>query len=202
MNTDMEQHELEQEIYLMPHHQEVNPSASPCWEEDQVPSDQWDIEILRDNLEEEMHNISFNKSHHRVVQSRRFSTLNDHTSLAQFEEWLVMSDVHKIQQHSEATRAYPEATSSSVRFLIAENKQIVKEIQMTKKGGALNTTSTWVELKKAILDEVLSLDKVMRALFSKFGTMHKEVFHLNRWQQRCARRARIMLNVHVFVDDM
>ena len=29
-------------------------------------------------------------------------------------------------------------------------------------------------MKKAILDEVSSLDTVMRALYSKFGNMHKQ----------------------------
>ena len=62
--------------------------------------------------------------------------------------------------------------------------------------------STQEELKKEILDEVLSLDIVMRALYSKFGTMHNAVIHLNGWQQRCARRARILSNVHVVVDYM
>lgn len=29
MDMDMEQQELEQDIHLMPHHQELNPPASP-----------------------------------------------------------------------------------------------------------------------------------------------------------------------------
>ena len=43
---------------------------------------------------------------------------------------------------------------------------------MAKQGGDLVTMSARVELKKAILDEVLSLDTVMRALYSKFGIVH------------------------------
>ena len=54
-----------------------------------------------------------------------------------------------------------------------------KELQTAKQGGELFTTSTQAELKKEILDEVLSLDTIMRAMYSKFGTMHKAVFHLN-----------------------
>ena len=34
MDTNMEQQELEKDIDLMPHHQEVNPPASPCPEEE------------------------------------------------------------------------------------------------------------------------------------------------------------------------
>ena len=77
---------------------------------------------------------------------------------------------------------------------------MAKELQMAKQGGELITTSAPVELKKVILDEVLSLETVMRALYSKFGTMHKVIIHLNGWKQRCARRARIPLNVHTVVD--
>lgn len=57
-------------------------------------------------------------------------------------------------------------------------------------------------MMKEILDEVLSLEIVMQALYSKFGTMHKAVFHLNGWQQHCVRRAHILANVHVVVDYM
>ena len=42
----------------------------------------------------------------------------------------------------------------------------------------------------------------MQALYSKFGTVHKEIIHLNGWQQRCARRPRILANLHATIDDM
>lgn len=79
---------------------------------------------------------------------------------------------------ADATIAYAKSNSLSVRFLIVENERMA-ELQMTKKGGELVTKSTQAELMKEILDEVLSLDTVMRALYSKFGTVHKAVFHLN-----------------------
>ena len=59
MDMDMEKQELKQDIDLMPHHQEVDPPASPNLEVEQVPSDQGDNEIPRDNLEGEMHNVLF-----------------------------------------------------------------------------------------------------------------------------------------------
>jgi len=77
-----------------------------------------------------------------------------------------------------------------------------KEIQKTKQGGELVTASAQAGLNKEILDKVLSLDTVMWVLYSKFGTVHKAAVHLNGWQQRCARRARILSNVHVVVDYM
>ena len=107
----------------MPHRQEVDPPASLDLEVEQVPSDQDDTEILGDQPEGEMHNISFDESQHRVVQSHRVSTLDDHTSPAQFKERVIVSDVRKHPAAlDDATRAYVEATSSSVRFLIAENE--------------------------------------------------------------------------------
>ena len=119
----MEQQELEQDIDLMPHHQEVDTLASPDLEVEKVPSNQGNTKILGDNLEGEMHKIAFDESQHRVVKYRRVSTLDDHTSLAHFEELVIMSDVHKHPATlGDATRAYDEATSSSVHFLISENE--------------------------------------------------------------------------------
>jgi len=57
MDMETEQPKLEQDIVLMPYHQEVNPPASPALEVEQFSSDQGDTEILKDNMEEEMHNI-------------------------------------------------------------------------------------------------------------------------------------------------
>lgn len=79
---------------------------------------------------------------------------------------------------------------------------MVKELQVAKEGGDLVTMSTWAELKNAILDEVLSLDIFMWALYSKFGIVHQAVIHLHKWQQRCVRRARILKNIHAVVDSM
>jgi len=93
-----------------------------------------------------------------------------------------VTDVHKHPAALvDATRVYAQATSSSVCFLIAENEWMAKEPQVFRKGGDFVTMSTRAELKKEILDELLSLDVVMRALYSKFGTMHQAVIHLNEW---------------------
>ena len=44
------------------------------------------------------------------------------------------------------------------------------------------TTSAQSELKKVILDEVSSLEIVMQAFYSRFGTVLKAVVNLNDWQ--------------------
>ena len=93
LDTDMEQRELEHDIDLMPHNQEIDLPASPHPDDEKVSNDRGGNEILGDQLEEEMHNISFDKSQHRVVQSCRVSTPNDHTSPVKVEERVIMSDM-------------------------------------------------------------------------------------------------------------
>lgn len=119
----MEEQELEQDIYLISYHQEVDPPASLDLEAEQVPSDQADTEILGDNPKGEMHNISFDEAKHRVVQYHRVLTPDDNTSPTQFEERVIVSNVCKHPASLvDATRSYVEATSSIVRFLIVENE--------------------------------------------------------------------------------
>ena len=75
---------------------------------------------------------------------------------------MIVSDVRKHPVAlADATRVYVEATSSSVHFLIAENEQMNKELQMTKQGVELLTVSARAELKKETLDEVLSLETII-----------------------------------------
>jgi len=77
-----------------------------------------------------------------------------------------------------------------------------KELQVDKQGGYLVTMPARAELKKAILDELLSLHIVMRELYSKFSTVHQAVVHLHGWQHRCVRRAHILKNMHAVIDNM
>lgn len=62
--------------------------------------------------------------------------------------------------------------------------------------------SIQAELKRAILDDVLSLDIVMQALYSKFSTVHQAIAHLHDWQHQCVRRAHILKKIHAIVDNM
>ncbi len=117
----------------MPKGLEVTPLDSSDLGVEQVPSDQGDTKILGDNSEEEMHNISFDESQYRLKQSCTVSTLDDKTSPMWFEEWVIVSDVRKHPYALvDATKAYAKATNSSVRFLIAENERMAKELQVAK----------------------------------------------------------------------
>jgi len=67
------------------------------------------------------------------VQSRRVSTPDVHVSPVQSEERVIMSDVHRHPAMlTDATKSYAKATSSTVRFLIAENERMAKELQVAK----------------------------------------------------------------------
>lgn len=79
---------------------------------------------------------------------------------------------------------------------------MAKELQVAKQGGDLVTMSARAELKKEILEEVLSLDTVTWALYSKFSTVHQVVVHLHGWQHPCVRRDCILKNIHVVIDNM
>ena len=68
----------------MPYHQEVDPPASLDPKAEKILSDQGHTKILGYNLEEEMNNISFDESQHRVVKSCRVSTPDVHISHAMF----------------------------------------------------------------------------------------------------------------------
>lgn len=116
-----------------------------------------------------MHTISFEKSQRRVVQSHRVSTPDDHKSLVQVEEWVIVSHVHKHPTTlADATRVYAEATSSSVHFLIAENERMAKELKKAKKRRRVGESVclSWTEEGNTRWSIVI----VMRALYSKFGT--------------------------------
>lgn len=57
-------------------------------------------------------------------------------------------------------------------------------------------------MRMEILNEVSSLERVMKMLYSRFITMHMLVVHLNDWQQNCARRACILSDLHTIVYHM
>lgn len=96
---------------------------------EQVLDDQGGTEILGGQPEVEIHNISIDESHQRVVKSQRVPTLEYQTSPMQFEEKVIMTDVHKHPTAlADETRVYAKATSSSVCFLITDNERMEKEL--------------------------------------------------------------------------
>jgi len=95
----------------------------------------------------------------------RVPTSDVHVSPVQFEEKVIVFNVRRHPAAlADATRAYAEATSSSVRFLKAKNEHMAKELQAAKQGEEQLTTSARENFRRAILDEVSSLDTVVQKL--------------------------------------
>lgn len=84
---------------------------------------------------------------------------------------------------ADANKAYAEATSSSVKFLIAENEHMVKDLQATRKREEQPTWSTMAEMRKMILTKASTLEKVMWKMYDRFVTVHKAFVHLHGYQQ-------------------
>ena len=96
----------------MPHHKEVDSLAPMHPNDEQVSNDQGGTEILGVQLEGQMQNISFDESHHRVVQSHIVEPPKDQTSPTQVEEQVIVTNVHNHPVDlAYATRVYTEATS-------------------------------------------------------------------------------------------
>ena len=75
-----------------------------------------------------MYNLSFDESQRRIVQAQRNHFVDDHTSLAHTEERVIILDVRRHPASmAKASKAYAKATSSIIKFLIAENDQMVKD---------------------------------------------------------------------------
>lgn len=86
--------------------------------------------MLDDDLDMDVHNLSFKKSQQRIVQAQRKKLPEDHTSLVHIEERVIVSNVRRHPTTMvEASQAYVEATSSAVKFLIAENDRMAKDLQ-------------------------------------------------------------------------
>ena len=117
------------------------------------------------------------------MQSRKVPTLDVHISLAQFEERVIVSDVHKhIAALADATRAYAEATSSSVRFWIPENECMAKELQAVMQREEKSTGFSRAEMNKSILAEVSTLETITQRLYDIFVNVNKAIFHLHGHQ--------------------
>jgi len=89
-----------------------------------------------------VYNKDFDVSQDKVVHACRVHIPNEHASLANFEERVIVSDVQRNPPSLvEATKAYAKAMSSSVKFLVAENEHMAKELQATREREEKSTGS-------------------------------------------------------------
>ena len=95
-----------------------------------------------------------------------------------------MLDVRKNPNSlANATLAYGGATRSNVKFLLAENEQMEKNLQAsTQEEEQLRehrTISIMSKMRKVILIEVSTLETTMRKIYDGFVTVHKAVFDVH-----------------------
>jgi len=90
---EMEYPEQDQDTDIMPKATEVTPQPSQAPLTEQVPSEKGDIVILEYNMGIYVYKITFNESQHRVVQTCKAHTSDEHASSTHFEEWEIVSYV-------------------------------------------------------------------------------------------------------------
>lgn len=152
--TDMEfgQGPQDQDIDLMPKASEVTPQSPPPPISEPVPSEQGEVFLLNDDLMMDVFNMLFDELSQRIVQAQRKHFSNDHVSPAFMKERVIMPDVRKHPVAMvDATMAYGRATSSNVKFLLAENEQIAKNLQAARQKAKQSVRSAMAEMMKAIL---------------------------------------------------
>ena len=98
-----------------------------------LPSEQGEVVLLDDDPVMDVYNISFDELQQNSVEAQRKHFRDDHTSPEFMKERVIVSDVRKRPSTmTNATMAYARATSSNVKFLLAENKQMAKNLQATR----------------------------------------------------------------------
>lgn len=82
----------------------------------------------------DVYNISFDKLLNNIVQARRKYFLDDHTSPTFIKERVIVSNT---RQHptalTEANLAYAGETTSNVKYAMAKNEQMTKNLYASRK---------------------------------------------------------------------
>lgn len=97
---------------------------------------------------------------------------------------MIVSNVRRhLAALANASKAYAEAISSAIKFLIAENDRMAKDLQEARQSIDQFVGFAMVEMRKSMLTEVSTLETTMRKMYGIFFTMHKTVVHLYGSQQ-------------------
>ena len=145
----------------------------------------------------DVYNLSFDESQQRIVQAWRKKLSDDHASPAHMEKMVIVSYVrrHPVAL-ADASKAYEEATSSTVKFLLAENARMEKDLQEAMQRTEQSVGSVMEEMRKVILAEVSTLETTMRKHYDKFFIVHKAIFHLYGFQQQCMKIVQTLKYIH------
>lgn len=102
----------------------------------------------------------------------------------------------------DATKAYVEATSLSVKFLIAKNKCMAKELEVARQREEQSIGSSRAEMKMAIVADVLALETVTQRFYGRFVIVHNAFVHLHAHQQHCTKIKRTLIDIHATVNHV
>jgi len=108
---------------------EVSPQSPSPPESEPISSEQGELVLFDDVLSMDVCNLSFDESQQRIVQARRKWLLNGHASPAHMEERVIVLDVRRhLAAMANASKAHAKARSSTVKFLLAENDRMAKDL--------------------------------------------------------------------------
>ena len=127
--------------------------------------------------------------------------MNDHTSPTFIKERVIVLDTRKHPTTlTKAILAYAGATSSNVKFLLVENQQMEKNLQVVRKEAEKlrdqSIVSVMEEMRKVIMAKVSTLDTTMWKLYDGFVTVHKAVVCVHGLQQRRKEFVKTLRNIH------
>ena len=105
---------------------------------------------------------------------------------------------------ADASKAYAEAMSSTIKFFLVENDRMENELQEAKQRTKYSAGFAMPEMRKLTLAEVSTLETTMRKLYDRFVTMHKVVVHIfgsQRYSTKIIQTLRYIHNVIPHVHE-
>jgi len=126
--------------------------------------------------------MPFDESQWKIVYAWRNHLPDDHASPA-FEERVIVLDVRRhLATMVDASKAYVEAMSSTINFLLEENDRMEKDLQEVSQRIEQFVGYAKEEIRKEIHAKVLTLETTIWKSYDIFVTMHKVVVHLYGFQ--------------------
>lgn len=156
--------------------------------------------------------MSYNELQKKIVQARKKHFPNDLVSPASIRERMIVVDTRKNPNSISATNlSFIGATKSNTKFLTAENKDLEKNLHVSRKdveqlhATTQNPTSTQVdveEMKAMIVSEVSTLGETMLNLYEELVSMHREFFHAHGLQKQCKYFFKVLMNMQVSITSV
>lgn len=132
------------------------------------------------------YNLLYDELQKKIIQTQKKHFLDDLAFLAFMRERVIVADTRRDPEAIASTNlAFAGAVKSNTQCLMAENKQLAKNLQVARKeveqlrATTQNTASAQVhleEMKVATLHEVSGLGETMRDLYEELVTVIRQWF--------------------------